>query len=193
MSPLTTERNDSGLLSVERAPFEANERAADHRAIVEANERAAEHRAIVEDRRTSSGTPRHRRRPTIKQWITAPPLTRKERLRTPVRRARTIRSQRASGGSPRHRRGRRASSGTPRHRRRPTNEQRNTAPSSKADEQAADHRAIVDSKGTTPDSDPSSVSNQKSQLQFLTSRQCTIKTATTSHASQSTSTTIARI
>ena len=49
---------------------------------------------------------------------------------------------------------------------RPTSEQRNTAPSSKTDEQAAEHRAIVegrrtssgspraivDSKGTTPDS-----------------------------------------
>ena len=30
-----TERNDSGLQSVEWAPFEADERAADHRAIVE--------------------------------------------------------------------------------------------------------------------------------------------------------------
>ena len=66
----TTERNDSGLLSVERAPFEADGRAADHRAIVEADERAAdmpssktdeqaaEHRAIVDGRRTSSGSPR---------------------------------------------------------------------------------------------------------------------------------------
>ena len=34
-------------------------------------------------------------------------------------------------------RSRRASSGSPRHRRRPTSEQRNTAPSSKADEQPA--------------------------------------------------------
>ena len=49
MSPLTTKRNDSGLLSVKRAPFEADERAADHRAIVEADERAAEHRAPFED------------------------------------------------------------------------------------------------------------------------------------------------
>ena len=90
MASFATERNDSGLLSVERAPFEADERAADHRAIVEADERAAEHRAIVEDRRTSSGTPRQRRRPTNKQRITAPPSTRKERLRTPIRRVSPI-------------------------------------------------------------------------------------------------------
>ena len=88
---------------------------------------------------------------------------------------------------------RRASSRTPRHHRRPTNEQRNTTPTSKDDKRVADHRTIVDSRETTPDSNPSSVSNRESQLQFLTSRQCSIETATISHASQSTSTTIERI
>ena len=53
-------------------------------------------------------------------------------------------------------RSRRAGSGSPHHRRRPTSEQRNTAPSSKADEQpaisderAADHRAIVKGRRAT--------------------------------------------
>ena len=58
---------------------------------------------------------------------------RTERLLIPVRQARTIRSRRASSGSPRHRR-------------RPMSEQRNTAPSSKADERAAEHRANVEGR-----------------------------------------------
>ena len=112
-----TERNASRLLSVERAPMEDDERAADHR-------------AIVEDQQASSGTPRHHQQPT--------------------------------------------------------SEQRNSAVRSKDDEQAADQRAIVDSRETTPDSNPSSVSNRESQLQFFTSRQCSIETATILHAPQST-------
>ena len=100
ISPFTTERNGSRLLSVERAPFEADERAADHRAIVKANERAAEHRDIVKDQRTSSGTPRQRRRPTNEQRITAPSLTRKERLRTPIRRASPIKNHNSNSWHP---------------------------------------------------------------------------------------------
>ena len=43
-------------------------------------------------------------------------------------------------------RSQRASSGSQRHHRRPTSEQRNTAPSSKADERAAEHRANVEGR-----------------------------------------------
>ena len=148
---------------------------------------------------------------------------RMERLRTPVRRAHTIRSRterlRTSVRRTRTIRSRRESTGSPCHHRRPTNEQRIAASSSKTDANSITPRHREDLQTTvcrallrhrkhlqtvvcrapppllqpTPESNPSSVSNRDSQLQFFTSRQCSIETATISHASPSPSTTIERI
>ena len=133
-----TKRNDSGLLSVECAPFKADERAADHR-------------AVIEDRRTTSALPHHRRRLTSKQYNTTP-------SRTP-----------------------------------PDSCLSSTPSPSKTPLDCCLSSAPPPPLQPTPDSNPSSVSNQESQLQFFTSCQCSIETATILHASQSTSTTIERI